>query len=386
MKKHRIGYGILVLGLGIVFFVSDRRDALLLWVCALTAPVLTAILQSFAAYKRSFEMTLKNTCMVGESPTMSLKFFRGNALSMGKLRVILSCENLLYGNTKHIVLELIPREKKTQEFLYPLLLEDCGCVRVKVEEIVYTDLLGLFYYKEKTDLWKDVLVRPAKIRLDARLVRHPETKTVGEYYDPYRQGQDVSEASGLREYQPGDALGSIHWKLSGKLDQLVIREFGYPSNFDILILYELLPAENNRCNNAVLSLTTALSYSMLEHGLEHNVGRMVQGECRSMPVYSVATQEQMADNILYSLTEKETRREDVLYQFGRSNMKNEFTKMIYITSAYEEASARELSGQMDLTVICVMEGAEHTVVETAGYVVIPVDAARYRDKVYSIAV
>lgn len=38
--------------------------------------------------------------------------------------------------------------------------------------------------------------------------------------------------------QPGadPDLGSIHWKLSSKLDNLIVREFAYPANYSVLIL------------------------------------------------------------------------------------------------------------------------------------------------------
>lgn len=55
-------------------------------------------------------------------------------------------------------------------------------------------------------------------------VQSPDSDTSS----PDRRGSDLTEPFRLREYAPGDSLRQIHWKLSSKLDRLVIREPGMP--------------------------------------------------------------------------------------------------------------------------------------------------------------
>lgn len=117
--------------------------------------------------------------------------------------------------------------------------------------------------------------------------------TDGELYDYGKHGQDVNEVSGLRDYIEGDSPRSIHWKLSSKLDDLVVREFGYPSNYHTLILYQMSKETKNRkisnnLNNGVLSLSASLSYSILEKNLEHQVGCIDQNGFQSNPVTTLS--------------------------------------------------------------------------------------------------
>lgn len=72
---------------------------------------------------------------------------------------------------------------------------------------------------------------PYEARMYVELNRNVEWEQTGDIYDGKKSGTDVSEVFGLREYREGDTLQSIHWKLSGKMHQLIVREFGRPVNY-----------------------------------------------------------------------------------------------------------------------------------------------------------
>lgn len=55
-------------------------------------------------------------------------------------------------------------------------------------------------------------------------------------YSYGQNGYDFSESRGFREYQPGDDIRSIHWKLSFRYDTFMIKEGSLPIE-DLLIFY-----------------------------------------------------------------------------------------------------------------------------------------------------
>ena len=65
-------------------------------------------------------------------------------------------------------------------------------------------------------------------------VQSPDSDTSS----PDRRGSDLTEPFRLREYAPGDSLRQIHWKLSSKLDRLVIREPGMPAARTLLVFWD----------------------------------------------------------------------------------------------------------------------------------------------------
>lgn len=391
MRKQRLWYGILLAAAVFLAVLANRREAVLFLAGLIVIPVLLLVAQTLVGAGSRITCVIPKSCRAGDRIPLEIELKRKNRFPMGKVCVCLRFENLMFGEQEERLFEIIPSEKRSSTCRFPVEMRDCGSVRITLVYEEYRDLTGLFSKKRKGEFVAETLVYPAQVRLLASLTRRPETRTTGEFYDPYRHGQDVSEASGIRDYVPGDHPGSIHWKLSGKLDNLVVREFAYPSNYDVVILYDMMkqvdkvPISNSR-NDAVLALTVSLSYRMMERNLEHDVSRMFRGDYQTVPVWSVGTHEQMTMNLLCKPIPEEESRGDALYYFLRSNLKNEYTKMIYITPEYDESYVRQMSAQMDMTVIQVTEGAATTLVENPGYVLISVDAERYRDQQLHIVI
>ena len=57
-------------------------------------------------------------------------------------------------------------------------------------------------------------------------------------YSTQKPGSDPSETFGLREYMPGDSLHSVHWKLSAKSGQWMVRQCSAPLSHSIVLLIE----------------------------------------------------------------------------------------------------------------------------------------------------
>lgn len=381
----------IVLITGILMYIMANQREPLVFLCGMIlVPVLTLVIQKRAMRGAEDTYRTKSGCRVGTRVPVEIAIERRSRMPLGPVKVYMRVSNLLYGEEERVVVTLQPVEKKKMEYAYRMKMEDCGNVRIFIEKIEYYDLLGLFKWKYDRTQEMEVLVYPAKIQLNARLERRPETRNAGEMYDQMKTGQDVSEVAELREYAEGDSQKSIHWKLSTKLDRLIVREFGYPADYSTLILCDIGKKMygqkiTNQRNNAVLAIAAALSESLLQVGLEHNVGRFCAGEYINIPVHSQSTHEQMVLNLLCRPLD-DGNETDAAYQVMRSNLKNEYTKIIYITSEYDEESAKQLARDIDLTVIRVGTEKNGEYVDTQGYSVIPVEAGRYTDKVQNIVI
>ena len=88
-----------------------------------------------------------------------------------------------------------------------------------------------------------------------------------------RPGDDPSETFGLREYQTGDRLRSIHWKLSEKTDGLMVRQLGLPVDDSLLLLLDSSAdaapsaAEREALGEAAVSVSAALCGESIPHRL-----------------------------------------------------------------------------------------------------------------------
>lgn len=353
-------------------------------------------LASFATQKAalqdfSFSINTKASCYVNQELPVHIEIQKKNSILSGPIFVHLVFENILYGDVQKKIVILQPSEKKTMQFSYPLSMNDCGNIKISVESVCCMDLLGLFQKNFNFHEIREILVYPVQLQLNTLLQRKPETITDGELYDYSKHGQDVNEVSGLRDYIEGDSPKSIHWKLSVKIDNLVVREFGYPSNYNTLILYQMSKESgerklSNALNNAILSLCTSLSYSILEKNLEHQVGCLFHGDFKSNPVRTMSSYDQMVLNLLCHPIEKESSSNDMVYQFLRRNLSSEYTKVIYITPEFDESSIRQLARSVDLTIIQVVEGKNPEYISVNGYSVTSINIDDYKKKTHNISI
>ena len=110
-----------------------------------------------------------------------------------------------------------------------------------------------------------------------------------ESYAPDRAGYDLSEVYQLREYRPGDSLRQMHWKLSGKLDRLVIREASLPVRRSVLLFWERAQKAVPEGTDAQADVVVTFCRSLLEAGVQFTIAwndateqRCVSQQIRSM--------------------------------------------------------------------------------------------------------
>lgn len=116
--------------------------------------------------------------------------------------------------------------------------EYCGRLRVTAEQVVLYDCLGLLGVKCPCPKGIHITVQPDTFAVEVSLAPCPDRQDDSERYSGERPGADLTETYQLREYVPGDSPRQIHWKLSGKLDRLVVRDPALPLTRDVLVFWE----------------------------------------------------------------------------------------------------------------------------------------------------
>lgn len=152
-----------------------------------------------------------------------------------------------------------------------LSIAEPGSYEIQLRRVRFYDLTGLFYLEQRAaaqreGAWLGVLPRiyPMGISL-SEAVRG----FVGEaeIYDSARSGTDASETFKLRPFRDGDELRSIHWKLSAKEGELIVRENSMPRGCPVAVLVE--PAAAGK--EAALQCVASLSFCLMDRECAHYV-------------------------------------------------------------------------------------------------------------------
>lgn len=161
-------------------------------------------------------------------------------LPAGRIRVRLTIENLFTSETRREVLELAPGHRP-QAVEQKLTSRTCGRIICRLSKARGYDLLGLFCLPVRLKMGGScqVIVHPnvyeTLISLDPRQAPDAES----DRYSLTKPGQDPTELFGLRDYQPGDRLNRVDWKLSQKTGGMLVREASLPMAQRVLLLVDL---------------------------------------------------------------------------------------------------------------------------------------------------
>ena len=97
---------------------------------------------------------------------------------------------------------------------------------------------------------------------------HPSFYAEGfdEYETSTQTGNVSSNVTDLREYRPGDRLQKIHWKLSAKIDKLMVKENEASASHQFYVLLELY---RNEGHPEYLDQAVTYAYGVAKELLEH---------------------------------------------------------------------------------------------------------------------
>ncbi len=147
--------------------------------------------------------------------------------------------------------------------------EHVGKIRVQIKYVRIYDLMTFTFVRKKVNFRTEITVLPRVFPISA------ETRDVSVYsaesnsFSKEKAGDDPSEIFMLREYRDGDRHNLIHWKLSGRSEELIVRELSKPVSSKLLILADFGGAGGSGGADRVIEAAAAASSFFAENGTPH---------------------------------------------------------------------------------------------------------------------
>lgn len=152
----------------------------------------------------------------------------------------------------------------------------CGNLSITVGKLYVGDFLGIFYLpvsvsEKQESLSVMPVIRPMELDIDKR---NWEILLDSDEYDTTRGGEDPSEVFQIRSYRGGDRMQSIHWKMTARSEDLMVKEFSRPLYCAVVIFLDMRVVQNDfGFDNAdeYLEKVLALSFGLMEAECRHMV-------------------------------------------------------------------------------------------------------------------
>ena len=193
---------------------------------------------------------------------------------LGRLRVDVwhGESSALAKNARKIMVEDVIRGKSTTT--KRISIQTAGYFEFSIKRIRIYDPFGCLYVTRKCKSIAKVMIFPKIEEIPIRLgegVKHFYGETMD--YDEQEPGHDPSEVFGFREFRDGDKLQRIHWKLSARMDDLIIKEDSLPKACAIVLF---MPAGvMSECKS--LDFVASFSFTLMDAKCPHYVAWQSQG-------------------------------------------------------------------------------------------------------------
>ena len=221
MIRRRIIYLLALIGSLIFYLAYQQWFAWILMLVMIFFPLLSLLLSIGAMIHLQMGLDVPSKLPMGSAEKINLK--------------ISSKLPLPPHTSKVLITKPLTGERWTLTSGAKLPTDHCGILHIELYKPGVFDYLGIFRLKIKNTNRQTVLILPEPVEVDipANLLKQLEPRWWR------KPGGGFAENYEIRQYNPGDNLNQIHWKLSAKVGELMLREPMTPERGLILLTMDL---------------------------------------------------------------------------------------------------------------------------------------------------
>ncbi len=277
MLRRWLGYVILMLCLGILAIIYSERVLFVLFLFGLLLPVFSLLLLLYSVHGAKVCLNGQNqTVKKGEKLIFSVQADFVSRFACGKLVISMEAERIYeaWREVQKIRGDVFGRGRKN--FSLRFNTNRCGAIRMRVKKVCLMDMPGLFSIRISVPEGQcTFLISPEMYFMEKNpAIANPNVESDNELYSDKKPGDDPTEIFGIREYRPGDKKSRVHWKLTAKLDEMIIKELGLPLDCSVCIPVDVCTKGKKGESDiyeGVLETALSLSATLLDAGQLHYI-------------------------------------------------------------------------------------------------------------------
>ncbi len=232
----------------------------------------------------------------------------------------------------------------------------CGYIDISLTRASVYDIIGLTFLFKRIDLHDRITVLPNVYPFNAGMERSFSCNTEGDSFSQTRAGDDPSEIFELRGYRNGDSMNRIHWKLSSRGEEFIVKELSQPISSRILILCDAGSCRTSNDTDSVFDMIATLSSFLVNIQAAHTIA--APSEYGSLSVFEISGQEALISAIAEMCSDPASFSElftDEKYFSGVAELiRKGFSHIIVVSANDSKPFISELSGMCGETLITVL--------------------------------
>lgn len=142
------------------------------------------------------------------------------------------------------------------------------------------DVFGLYSFKKTLSSPSSLLVYPRPIEINHFKIISSQVS--GELLVKESTSKDRTSIESFRDYISGDSIKSIHWKLSGKFNQLIIKEYENSGDTNTLLLVDNSKKNfSNDLDRRTEDKSVDIALSLVDYCLRKNIPTILKTQNKS---------------------------------------------------------------------------------------------------------
>ena len=259
-----------------VMYLWDFALVLLIVVCAI--PVLMFITTYITKLLIKVDMSVKNgTASKREDFPVFLRINNRSIFPVGKADAHIEYYNVFNNEINTFELHMPVQPLNEQSVTFQLSSQYCGIINIKCAFIYLYDPLKIFKFKVGKNLTTQIAIMPEGHEISGEVSYVDRINEESNVFSEHKPGDDPSEVFDLRGYHPGDKLNRIHWKLSSKKNEFIVKDYSLPVDTPCTLFLDLKPYENNNPKftlpifDTLVESLVSVSQFMLENERLHSI-------------------------------------------------------------------------------------------------------------------
>ena len=276
MKSIRALFIVWLILAGVIYLLHGSKAAAAMFIVAAFYCIAALIMVYVCGKKLTAAVTGESGVNKGQKSDVTVTASNGSRIPVPACRLDVTCRNVLTKEECDIPLMYSCGPNGSKSSSFSLVSEHCGMEEIKINKASISDPAGLFKREQTLDSTAAVYVMPEvkEIEIPSEYLDAYDMESYS--YSQHIKGTDTGEVFGIREYADGDSPKQIHWKLSAKMDELMVKIPSYPIENKLVVLLDNSIAEGTELGpgrrNDLVEMFFSLSMSLLKKNITHSLG------------------------------------------------------------------------------------------------------------------
>ncbi len=345
MIISRMIYILLLIGACLFWVMYRGALSLQLVIVALLLPVLLFLLLLWQRQTLTVHIASNtNEATANARFQLQMRMTSRCPIPIHYVSVVLQYSHSITGEKDAFFLHLPGMGRTPQTVSLPCSASCCGKISFCVAKIRIYDPLSLFSLSISCKDTFSLLVLPQNdVPLPPASMPDTIASETSGSFSQYQKGDDPSEVFSVDAYVNGDALSHVHWKLTAKSDEMMIKQFSLPLPDELVLFVDYRCSGTDMASamglHHVVSVSVSMSQQLLNEGTAHHL-YWQPVEAADREAFLIDTPEQIMLSLrkMLSSTPYPQKTAAVL-----SLEQTRATRLIYCTAILDEETVQFLS-------------------------------------------